>query len=208
MSPPLIANPPARARVVEVGPRDGLQNQAQRIPVETKRAWIERLSAAGIREIEVTSFVHPRWVPQLSDARELVRALGEAGSTLYSALVPNLRGLEDALAGGIHRIALFTAASETFNRRNINCGIEESLDRFRRIFDRLGREAGAGVHVRAYISTSFGCPYEGTVPPERVAEIAAELREMGAREIAVSDTTGVATPPQVEDVITTVAEAV
>ena len=194
--------PPA-VRILEVGPRDGLQNQPSVIPVQLKAEWIGQLARCGFTEIEATSFVHPRWVPQLADASQLMHILRSApGPTTYSVLVPNLHGLEDALKAGVDHIALFTAASETFNRHNVNCSIAESLRRFEKIFQRLEEQS---VEVRAYISTCFGCPYEGEVGPERVAEIARTLHEMGAAVIAVSDTTGIASPPQVCEVVETMA---
>ncbi|MCI0652506.1 MAG: hydroxymethylglutaryl-CoA lyase [Planctomycetes bacterium] len=189
---------PGRVRVVEVGPRDGLQNQEQIVPVETKAEWVARLARAGLPEIEVTSFVHPKWVPQLADAPALFAMLPRDTPALFSALVPNRKGLDLALASGVRRIALFTAASETFAQKNINCSIEESFDRFREVFDAI---AGSDVHVRAYLSTAFGCPYEGAVEPRRVAELSRRLFEAGAREIAISDTTGVASPAGVEEVV-------
>ncbi|MEE8143195.1 MAG: hydroxymethylglutaryl-CoA lyase [Planctomycetota bacterium] len=199
MTPPV-----KKVRVVEVGPRDGLQNQGEIIPVHLKLEWIEHLSACGLPEIEVTSFVNPRWVPQLADAIELAQRLPQGGS-IYSALVPNLHGLEDALSAGVRNIAVFTATSETFNQKNINCSVAESLQRFEKIFQRL---QGESVRVRGYLSTCFGCPYEGEVPAAEVARLAKELQGLGCAEIAVSDTIGVATPRQVQEVVEKVAEQI
>ncbi len=196
--PAMLRALPRRVRVLEVGPRDGLQNQPARIPVEIKAEWIARLARSGLEEIEVTSFVRPDRVPQLADAAELMARLPRDGRMLYSVLVPNLEGLENALASGARRIALFIAASETFSRKNTNCSIAESLVRCREVFERLG---GESVHVRVYISTAFGCPYEGAVPAGKVADLARALHELGAAEIAVSDTIGVATPPLVVEVV-------
>ncbi len=215
-------------RLVEVGPRDGLQNQAREIPTEVKVGWIERLTEAGYEEIEASSFVHPKWVPQLADAREVFAAIGpSAGAkpansepkrddsqslahstlrpTVYSALVPNAKGLEAALAAGVTRIALFTAASETFNQKNINATISESLDRFREIFDRI---AGLDLRVRGYVSTCFGCPYEGAVDPAQVVRISHDLLELGCQEVVISDTIGVATPREVTQVLEPLAESI
>ena len=210
MSDGLLDGLPDEVRVIEVGPRDGLQNQPRTLPVSQKVEWIRRLAACGIREIEATSFVNPRWVPQLADARDLMLLLDQDpgldnGATVFSTLVPNLHGLEDAFACGVRHVALFTAASETFNRKNLNCSIHESLARFERIFASIG---DACVRVRGYISTCFGCPYEGQVPAEKVVEVARRLRDLGATEIALSDTTGVATPPSIERVVEAVAATI
>ena len=207
MTTSFLTRLPEHVKVIEVGPRDGLQNQSTPIPVDLKAEWIRRLTACGFEEIEVTSFVHPQWVPQLADAAELVAILPRDAVTLYSVLVPNRTGLERALASDIERIALFTAASETFNQRNINCSIAESLARFREIFAAIAA-AGRTLHVRGYISTCFGCPYEGAVDPAAVEKVAGELLALGCAEIAVSDTTGVAHPRQVLEVVERVAHTV
>lgn len=189
---------PQSVRIVEVGPRDGLQNQPTAIPTATKLAWIERLARAGLREIEVTSFVRPDRIPQLADAAEVAAGLPAVEGTLYSALVPNLRGLENALAAGIDRIALFTAASETFCRKNINASIAESIERFGAMFD----AASASVPwIRAYVSTCFGCPYEGQVSTSAVVRVCQELLALGVDEVAISDTIGVATPADIHRVV-------
>src|SRR5688572_27086552 len=155
---------PQRVRIVEVGPRDGLQNEAKTVPTEKKAEFIKLLAEAGLRDIEVASFVHPKWVPQLADARELVQQLAFNPNVRYSALVPNMKGLERAIETGIRRIAVFTAASETFNRKNINMGVQESIDVFRPVVARALKE---GLSVRGYVSTCFVCPYEGPIAREK-----------------------------------------
>lgn len=198
---------PQRVRIVEVGPRDGLQNQPEVIPVARKLEWIQRLARAGLEEIEVTSFVHPRWVPQLADADDLLRALAPDDVRLPSALVPNPKGLSRAIDAGMHRIALFAAASESFSQKNINCSIDESFDRFRDVFRSL-EEQGITAWVRGYVSTCFGCPYEGDVSEDRVAEVSERFLELGVAEVAISDTIGVAYPPDVERVIGRVTKSI
>jgi len=183
-------------RIVEVGPRDGLQNEPTPIPTDAKIAFIQALADAGLREIEATSFVSPKWVPQLGDAAELWPQL-PAGPA-YSALVPNLKGLQRALDLGVPRIALFTAASDAFTQRNINMTVEESLLAFRDVATAF-REHG-GQWIRGYISTAFECPYAGRIDPQRVAEVADALLSMGCDEIVPSDTIGVAIPGEVRRV--------
>ncbi len=184
----------AEVRLLEVGPRDGLQNEPEVIPTEVKIEYVRRLAAAGLKRIEVTSFVSPRWVPQLADASEVLAGLDLPGVEL-SVLVPNQKGLERALLAGVKRIALFAAASETFSRKNLNRSIAESLDDYRPV----ARQAlAAGMSLRGYLSTCFVCPFEGPVAPDKVAELTAELLEMGVDEVGISDTIGVAVPPQVQ----------
>jgi len=189
---------PESVRIVEVGPRDGLQNEAEQIPTETKLAYINKLVEAGLKEIEVTSFVSPKAVPQLADAEELVNRLSPADGVTYQALVPNQHGLERAVETGIKRIAVFTAASETFVEKNINMSVERSLDVFG---DVIQAARGAGLSVRAYLSTCFVCPYEGDIPPERVCGIAEQLLERGVDEVAISDTIGAASPSEVFETV-------
>lgn len=178
-------------KIVEVGPRDGLQNERAIVPTATKIAFIEALAAAGLPEIELTSFVRPDRIPQLADAEEIARHFSGRKSPTFTVLVPNERGLERALATGVKRIAVFTAASETFNQRNIGMGIDESLRRYAAIT----REAlAAGMTVRGYVSTAFACPFEGPVAPEVVIPIASRLIQMGVDEISLGDTIGRATP--------------
>jgi hydroxymethylglutaryl-CoA lyase len=197
MIPALPALPRA-VRVVEVGPRDGLQNEKAVIPTGQKIQFIHMLAGAGLPVVEATSFVSPRAIPQLSDASEVMAGLTGRPSTSYPVLVPNLKGMERALASGVRAIALFTAASESFTRHNINATIAESLANFRPVVALAQQEE---VTVRGYISTAFGCPYEGKVEPRQVLNVAQALLEMGIDELSLGDTIGVATPNQVVDVI-------
>lgn len=186
--------------MVEVGPRDGLQNEPRPVPTEAKVEFIRRLAAAGCREIEATSFVRPDRVPQLADAEAVIAALralqerGELAGVRLSALVPNEKGLERALVAGVRRIAVFTAASEAFARRNLGMGIAESLRTFASVVRRAARE---GVTARGYVSTAFACPFEGEIAPERVREVALGLLEAGVDEVSLGDTIGVAAPTDV-----------
>jgi hydroxymethylglutaryl-CoA lyase len=189
---------PRSVRVVEVGPRDGLQNEKALIPTAQKIQFISLLAEAGCQEIEATSFVSPRAIPQLSDAEAVIAGLPPLAGTRLSALVPNLKGMERALAAGLRSVAVFTAASDSFTRHNINATIAESLEQFRPVLALARRE---GVRVRGYISTVFGCPYEGAVDPRRVLWVAGELVEMGVAELSLGDTIGVATPNQVVEVL-------
>jgi len=182
-------------RIVEVGPRDGLQNEGRIVPTERKAEFIRLLSATGLKDVEVTSFVHPKWMPQLADAAELMRQLPKLPGIRYSALVPNMKGLERAIESGIRRIAVFTAASETFNRKNINLGIVESIEVFRPVVDRAIRE---NMSVRGYVSTCFVCPYEGMIAKEKVADVVQGLVDLGADEVSIGDTMGAATPKDVD----------
>jgi isopropylmalate/homocitrate/citramalate synthase len=193
----LFASLPRRVTVVEVGPRDGLQNERATIDTALKVRFIDGLSDAGLPVIEATSFVSPQYVPQLSDADAVMRAIVRKPGVRYPVLVPNERGMERAVAAGVREVAVFTAASETFNRRNINASIAESLDRFRPVVARALRES---IRVRGYVSCSFGCPYEGTISPDAVIDVACRLLELGIDEISIGDTIGVATPNQVVDV--------
>jgi hydroxymethylglutaryl-CoA lyase len=196
---------PRRATIVEVGPRDGLQNEAASISTADKVAFVDKLSDAGHRVVEVSAFVSPRWVPQMADAADVFASIRRREGTRYTALVPNLSGLDRAVAANVDEVAIFAAASETFSRRNINQSIAESLKTYRQVCVKASER---GLPVRAYVSTAFGCPFEGTVPPERVAEVSAALAEMGAYQIAVSDTIGIAHPGQVPAVIGAVNQRV
>ncbi len=196
---------PRRVRIVEVGPRDGLQNEATVVPTAVKVELIERLAAAGLPAVEAGAFVSPKWVPQMADTAEVLAALTRRSGTAYPVLVPNLRGLERALACGVGEIAVFGAASESFSRRNINCSIAESLARFRPV---CAQALDAGLRVRGYVSCVLGCPYEGAVPPGRVAEVAATLIEMGCYEVSLGDTIGVGTAGAARTLVRRVAEAV
>jgi hydroxymethylglutaryl-CoA lyase len=192
------ATMPRAVRVVEVGPRDGLQNEKAIIPTAQKIQFIQMLADAGLPVVEATSFVSPRAIPQLSDAGEVMAGLTRLPTTLYPVLVPNLKGMERALAAGARAIAVFTAASESFTRHNINASIEESLANFRPV---LAQARQAGITARGYISTVFGCPYEGRVEPRQVLRVARELLELGVNELSLGDTIGVATPNQVGEIL-------
>ncbi|MBD8238724.1 hydroxymethylglutaryl-CoA lyase [Pseudomonas fluorescens] len=181
---------PSHVRLVEVGPRDGLQNEAQPISVADKVQLVDALGAAGLSYIEVGSFVSPKWVPQMAGSAEVFAQIQRKPGVTYGALTPNLRGFEDALAAGVKEVAVFAAASEAFSQRNINCSISESLERFAPIMTAAKLH---GVSVRGYVSCVLGCPYEGTVAPEQVAAVARELYEMGCYEVSLGDTIGTGT---------------
>jgi hydroxymethylglutaryl-CoA lyase len=196
---------PRRVTVVEVGPRDGLQNESSIVPSSTKVAFIEALADAGLPVVEITAFVSPKWVPQMSDAADVARAVTRREGTRYLALVPNRTGLARAIDTGLREIAIFAAASETFSRKNINQGIADSLTAYA---DVAAEATRGGLRVRGYLSTAFGCPYEGAVAVDRVVEVAERLIEMGCEEVAVSDTIGVAHPRQVAEVVGAVSARV
>ena len=181
---------PTHVRLIEVGPRDGLQNEAQPISVDDKVQLVDALSAAGLGYIEVGSFVSPKWVPQMAGSAEVFARIQRKPGVVYGALAPNLRGFEDALAAGVKEVAVFAAASESFSQRNINCSISESLARFAPIMDAAKQH---GVSVRGYVSCVLGCPYEGDVAPEQVALVARELYAMGCYEVSLGDTIGTGT---------------
>ncbi|MCU0251574.1 MAG: hydroxymethylglutaryl-CoA lyase [Vicinamibacterales bacterium] len=185
---------PPRVTIVEVGPRDGLQNVSLVPDTAAKVGFIDRLSDAGLPVVEVGAFVDPRRVPAMADTEAVVRAIAQRPGTRYTALVPNLRGLARAAGAGLREVSVFGAASDSFSRRNINQGIAESFLGFRAV---IQEAAASGIRVRGYLSTSFGCPYEGDVPAERVAELTDELLQMGVFEVAISDTIGIAHPGQV-----------
>ena len=187
-----------KVTVVEVGPRDGLQDERAQISTADKIAFVDRLSAARLPVIEVAAFVSPKWVPQMADAGEVLARIRRVAGIRYTALVPNLAGLERALAARADEIAIFAASTETFSRRNINSTIEQSLVTYK---DVCARAREAGLRVRGYLSTAFGCPYEGAVAPETVATVAARLLDLGVYEVAVSDTIGIAHPGQVARVL-------
>jgi isopropylmalate/homocitrate/citramalate synthase len=196
---------PARAAIVEVGPRDGLQNEAALVSTADKIAFVDRLSAAGHSTIEVSAFVSPKRVPQMADAAEVLAGITRRPGVRYTALVPNRQGLDRAVAAGVSEIAIFAASSETFSQRNINQSIADSLNTYAEV---CRAAEAAGVRVRGYLSTCFGCPFEGHVPPGRVADLSARLIDLGVFEVAVSDTIGVAHPGQVPLVLDAVAARV
>ncbi|HEY7473551.1 MAG TPA: hydroxymethylglutaryl-CoA lyase [Vicinamibacterales bacterium] len=191
--------------VYEVGPRDGLQNEAANVATTEKIAFVDRLSASGLAAIEVSAFVSPKWVPQMADAAEVFRGITRRPGTRYSALVPNLKGLARAVEAGVTEVAVFAAASETFSRRNINQSIDESLANYLEV---AAAAAGARLRVRGYVSTAFGCPFEGDVPVERVIELTQKLLEQDLFQIAISDTIGIAHPGQVRRVLAALLKAV
>jgi hydroxymethylglutaryl-CoA lyase len=196
---------PHRVRMVDVGPRDGLQNEPAAVPTEIKVGLIDRLGDAGLPAIEATSFVSPKWVPQMADNAQVMAAIRRRPGVRYPVLTPNLKGFEAALAAGCDEVAVFVAASETFSRRNINCSIAESLERARAVTDAAKANA---VRVRGYISCVLGCPYEGEIAPERVRDVAAALRAMGCYEVSLGDTIGTGTPGKTQKLVATVAQAV
>nr|WP_240098049.1 hydroxymethylglutaryl-CoA lyase [Thermomonas flagellata] len=193
---------PLRVRIVEVGPRDGLQNEPVDIGTAHKIALIDRLSQTGLRSIEATAFVSPKWVPQMADAAEVLAGIARAPGVSYPVLVPNLQGYERARAAGAQEVAVFTAASEAFNRRNTNAGIAESLQRFAPVLERARAD---GVPVRGYVSTVLGCPYQGEVPLADVVRVARALHAMGCYEISLGDTIGVGTPGKARAMLRAVA---
>jgi hydroxymethylglutaryl-CoA lyase len=184
--------PAGRIRIVEVGPRDGLQNEARFVPTEVKIAFVDALSECGFEEIEVSSFVSPKWVPQLADAAEVFAGIRRKPGVVYMALVPNQAGLERAQRARADKVAVFTAASETFSRRNTNASIAETLERFRPVV------ANAGRPVRGYVSTAFHCPFEGPIAPVQVLPVAQALLDLGCAELSIGDTIGTATPEEVQ----------
>ncbi|HVV97149.1 MAG TPA: hydroxymethylglutaryl-CoA lyase, partial [Rhodanobacteraceae bacterium] len=196
---------PASVRIVEVGARDGLQNEKTIVPTATKIELIDRLSATGLQTIEATSFVSPKWIPQLADAAEVFAAIEKRPGVAYPVLVPNLQGYERARAVGAEEIAVFTAASEAFNRKNINATIDESIDRFMPVIERARAD---GVKVRGYVSTVLGCPYQGEVPIADVVRVAKRMHALGCYEISLGDTIGIGTPAKARAMLRAVADAV
>jgi hydroxymethylglutaryl-CoA lyase len=196
---------PKEVRMVEVGPRDGLQNEAAIVPAATKIALIEQLAEAGLGVVEAGSFVSPKWVPQMADTAEVLAGLRRQPGVSYPVLVPNLKGFAAARAAGVEEIAIFGAASESFSRRNINCSIAESLERFAPVTAAARRE---GMRVRGYVSCVVDCPYEGPIAPRAVAEVAAKLLALGCYEVSLGETIGTATPARVEAMIEAVSQAV
>ncbi|PYR00922.1 MAG: hydroxymethylglutaryl-CoA lyase [Acidobacteria bacterium] len=189
---------PRRIRIVEVGPRDGLQNERASVSTSDKIEFVNRLSASGLPVIEVSAFVSPKWVPQMADASEVFGGINRQPDTKYTALVPNQAGLDRAIAAGVEEVAVFAASSETFSRRNINQSIDASLANYALV---CAQARAAGLRVRGYLSTAFGCPFEGAMAPDHVASVAARLIDLGVYEVAVSDTIGIAHPGQVPRVL-------
>ena len=186
---------PTRVKLVDVGPRDGLQNEKQMVPAAVKIELIARLQAAGIRHLEATSFVSPKWVPQMGDAVEVMAGMARRADTVYSVLTPNMKGFEGALAAGANEVVVFGAASEAFSQKNINCSIAESIERFAPV---VVAAHASGISVRGAISCTVGCPYEGEVSPERVALVARLMKDIGVNHVGVADTIGVGTPRKVQ----------
>jgi len=196
---------PRAVRLVEVGPRDGLQNEQASVPTDVKVALIDMLTDAGFPAIEATSFVSPKWVPQMSDAAEVMARIARKPGVRYPVLTPNLKGFEAARAAGADEVAGFVAATESFSKRNINCSIDESLERVRPVFDAA---QAAGIRVRGYISVVLGCPYEGDVDPARVADVAQALHAMGSYEVSLGDTIGTGTAGRTQALFRMVGERV
>lgn len=196
---------PDFVRIVEVGPRDGLQNEPGEVPTAVKVELIERLADAGLPAVEATAFVSPKWVPQMADHTEVMERIRRRPGVSYPVLAPNLKGFEAARAAGATEVAIFGAASEAFSKKNINCSIAESLERFRPI---AAESKKHGIKVRGYVSCVLGCPYEGEVKPQRVAEVAAALHEMGCYEVSLGDTIGVGTPGKAKAMIEACASRV
>jgi hydroxymethylglutaryl-CoA lyase len=196
---------PSRVRIVEVGPRDGLQNEAGAVPLEAKVELIGALAEAGLKTIEAGSFVSPKWVPQMADTAGVLARLDLQSDVSYPVLVPNLQGLDRALNLGVREVAVFGSASESFSQRNINCSIEESFDRFAPVVERA---RGHGLRVRGYVSCVLGCPYEGDIAPETVARVASRLFAMGCYEISLGDTIGTGTPTKALKLIEGVASEI
>ncbi|WP_107850753.1 hydroxymethylglutaryl-CoA lyase [Oceanimonas marisflavi] len=192
-------------RLVEVGPRDGLQNEPARVPTNIKIGLVERLADCGLTHIEAASFVSPKWVPQMADGGEVLTGIHRKDGVVYSALTPNLQGLKAALAAGADEVAVFTAASESFCQKNINCSVAESLERFTPVLQ-LARERG--LRVRGYVSTVLGCPYEGDIAPAAVAKVAGALYRLGCDEISLGDTIGTGTPKKAIAMLSAVRQEV
>jgi len=192
-------------QIVEVGPRDGLQNEKKWVETETKIALIEKLADAGLTKIEAASFVSPKWVPQMKDAFEVLSGIERRPGVTYPVLTPNLKGFERALEAGVTEVAVFGAASEAFSQKNINCSISESVERFRPVLEAAQKNS---VRVRGYISCVLGCPYQGEVPLENVVNLAENMSEMGCYEISLGDTIGIGTPLQAKKMVETVAKKV
>lgn len=196
---------PPKIRIVEVGPRDGLQNEKTAVSVDTKVAFINMLSDSGLQTIEAGAFVSPKWVPQMADTDQVLARITQKNGVAYPVLVPNAKGMESAIASGVREIAVFAAASESFSQKNINCTIAESLDRFAPV---MADAKQHGIKVRGYVSCVLGCPYEGVIDPNAVAAVAQKLFAMGAYEISLGDTIGVGTPVKTRDLLRLVKQTI
>ena len=196
---------PTKVRIVEMGPRDGLQNEPGTVPTSVKLELIDRLADAGLTAIESTAFVSPKWIPQMADHTEVLKGIRRRPGVTYPVLTPNLKGFEAALAAGAMEVAIFGAASESFSKKNINCSIAESLDRFQPVAEAAAKN---NVRVRGYVSCVIGCPYEGDIAPAKVAEVSKALFDMGCYEVSLGDTIGVATPRKTQAMIEAVARVV
>ena len=196
---------PSHVKIVEVGPRDGLQNEKEVVPTETKIELINRLADAGVRVIEATSFVSPKWVPQMADNAAVMLGIKRHTATVYPVLTPNLQGFDSAIQAGASEVAIFAAASESFSRKNINCSIAESLKRFEPI---LSVASSLEIKVRGYVSCVVGCPYEGAISPEQAARVAKTLFDMGCYEVSLGDTTGVGNPSSIQRLIEACAQQI
>ena len=196
---------PTKVRIVEMGPRDGLQNEPGTVPTSVKLELIDRLADAGLTAIESTAFVSPKWIPQMADHTEVLKGIRRRPGVTYPVLTPNLKGFEAALAAGAMEVAIFGAASESFSKKNINCSIAESLDRFQPVAEAPAKN---NVRVRGYVSCVIGCPYEGDIAPAKVAEVSKALFDMGCYEVSLGDTIGVATPRKTQAMIEAVARVV
>ncbi len=196
---------PAQVRIVEVGPRDGLQNESAQLSADVKIAFIDMLSDAGLQSIEAGAFVSPKWVPQMADSDKVFAGIHRKAGVSYPALVPNEKGMEAAIAAGVREVAVFAAASESFSRKNINCSIDESLARFAPVMDMARAH---GMRVRGYVSCVLGCPYEGDIAPAAVVRVAKALHDMGCYEISLGDTIGTGTPVKTRSMLRAVKDAI
>ncbi|TAL27586.1 MAG: hydroxymethylglutaryl-CoA lyase [Alphaproteobacteria bacterium] len=196
---------PKKVRIVEVGPRDGLQNEKSTVPVETKVALIDKLSASGLQSIEAGAFVSPKWVPQMADTDKVYAAIQKKSGVGYPVLVPNAMGMEAAVAAGVKEIAVFAAASESFSQKNINCSIAESIERFKPVMEEAKKH---GIRVRGYVSCVLGCPYEGEIKPEAVVKVAKALHDAGCYEISLGDTIGTGTPEKTRKLLQAVMKEI
>jgi len=196
---------PKKVKIVEVGARDGLQNESTPVSVEVKISLIERLAETGLTVVEAASFVSPKWVPQMAGSGDVFKGIKQKAGVSYPVLVPNLKGLESAIESGVEEIAIFAAASESFTQKNINCSIEESINRYTDVIEKSLTE---GLKVRGYVSCTLGCPYEGEIASEKVAEVAKRLSDLGCYEISLGDTIGTGTPIKAQEMVEVVAKHV